>query len=346
MGANNINLLEPSGQFGTRLQGGKDHASARYIFTRLCPITKKLFDEKDDAVLKYVMDDGQLVEPEYYAPVLPMVLVNGAEGIGTGFSSYVPPYDPAIIKQNIILALDQKPLLAMKPFFKGFNGSVTKKNDTTWVLEGVWKHEAGIIHVTELPPGKWIQDFKEHLDTLAEKGTIVKYENHSTESAPDFRIWATLADPVKELGLTKTIHTSNMYLIGANGAVQKYESPEEILVQYIQIRHSLFKARKARIVAELEAEAQWLGEKARFISLVTSGAMQVFLRPRADIENDMARAKFAKAYWSKMLDIKTYQYTREETDSLLAKVRATNDECVATKAMRVADMWKLNLSVL
>jgi DNA topoisomerase-2 len=101
MGANNLNLLEPSGQFGTRLAGGKDAASSRYIFTRLSPQTRKIFDPADNFVLKYAMDDGQQVEPEFYAPIVPMILVNGAEGIGTGFSCYVPPYDIEIVKHNI-----------------------------------------------------------------------------------------------------------------------------------------------------------------------------------------------------------------------------------------------------
>ena len=120
VGANNLNLLEPSGQFGTRLAGGKDAASARYIFTRLAPQTRKIFDPADAAVLKYVFDDGQQVEPEHYVPVLPMILVNGAEGIGTGFSCSVPPYDLEVIKHNIRCALDQVEMAPMVPHFKGF----------------------------------------------------------------------------------------------------------------------------------------------------------------------------------------------------------------------------------
>lgn len=79
VGSNNINLLEPSGQFGTRLQGGKDSASERYIFTRLNKITRHIFAEQDDHILHYLKDDGFPVEPVFYAPIIPMVLVNGAK---------------------------------------------------------------------------------------------------------------------------------------------------------------------------------------------------------------------------------------------------------------------------
>ena len=348
VGSNNLNLLEPSGQFGTRLAGGKDAASPRYIFTRLAPWTKKIFDPSDNAVLKYVVDDGQQVEPEFYSPVVPMILVNGAEGIGTGFSCYVPPFDFEAIKQNILCALDGVDMVPMKPHFKGFKGKITKTKEHTWVLSGVVETEGSQLHITELPPGKWIQDVKEHLDALVDKGTIQKYENHSTETAPDFRIWgAALDDPVKELGLTKTIHTSNMYLIGPNGAVKKYNSPEEILIDYIDIRIKIYKKRKQHLLAELEKEIRWLSEKARFISdVAVTPRMHIWNEPLESIHKQLKREKYSEELWPKLLDIKTYQYTKEEVEKLLALVKARQDEYAQLKATSVVQMWKNNLNNL
>ncbi|PPR98423.1 hypothetical protein GOBAR_AA22235 [Gossypium barbadense] len=100
VGSNNINLLRPGGQFGTRNQGGKDAASARYIFTNLTTITRYLFRKDDDGLLDYLNEDGQSIEPSWYVPVIPMVLVNGSEGIGTGWSSYIPNYNPRDIVAN------------------------------------------------------------------------------------------------------------------------------------------------------------------------------------------------------------------------------------------------------
>jgi DNA topoisomerase II len=347
VGANNLNLLEPSGQFGTRLAGGKDAASSRYIFTRLSPLTKRIFHPADNSVLKYVVDDGQQVEPEYYVPVLPMILVNGAEGIGTGFSCYVPPYDVEVIKHNIQCALDQVAMAPMVPHFKGFRGRVSKVKDHTWALEGVVEREGTQFHVTELPPGKWIQDFKEYLDDLVEKGTIQKYENHSTETQPDFRIWgASFDDPVKELGLIKTIHTSNMYLIAANGAVKKYASPEEILVDYVEIRLGVYKKRKAWLLKEFDSEIEWLSEKARFITGVINGGLKVLNVPLAQVQAQLAKAQFKDEIWEKLMDIKTYQYVAEEVrrlQDLVAKRKAERD---ALKATSVIQLWKNNLSEL
>ena len=92
VGSNNINLLLPNGQFGTRLQGGKDSASERYIFTQLNQITRYIYRKEDDPVLEYLEDDGDPVEPRYYVPIVPMVLVNGGKGIGTGFSTDILSY--------------------------------------------------------------------------------------------------------------------------------------------------------------------------------------------------------------------------------------------------------------
>jgi DNA topoisomerase II len=349
VGANNLNLLEPSGQFGTRLAGGKDAASSRYIFTRLNPVTKSIFNQADNSVLKYVMDDGQQVEPEFYSPVVPMILVNGAEGIGTGFSCYVPPYDLEVVKHNIQCALNQVAMAPMVPHFKGFKGKITKVKDHTWLLEGVVEKEGSQLHVTELPPGKWIQDFKEHLDDLLEKGTIQKYENHSTETTPDFRIWGAgaMEDPVKELGLTKTIHTSNMYLIGPNGAVKKYATPEEILVDYIDIRLGVYKKRKAWLLKQFDSEIEWLTEKARFIrDVAVTPRIHVFNVPLVQIQQQLAREKYDETIWSKLLDIKTYQYTKEEVQKLETLCAAKQKERAQLKATSVVQLWKNNLSEL
>lgn len=347
VGANNLNLLEPSGQFGTRLSGGKDAASSRYIFTRLAPQTRNIFDVQDDPVLKYVLDDGQKVEPEFYSPVIPMILVNGAEGIGTGFSCYVPPYDIEIIKHNILCALNQVAMVPMVPHFKGFRGKVTKTKDHTWVLSGTATKEGSQIHVTELPPGKWIQDYKEFLDDLCEKGTIQKYENHSTETAPDFRIWGWTGSDERELGLTRTIHTSNMYLISPSGAVKKYNSPEEILLDYLEIRLGMYKKRKQHLVHTLENEIWWLSEKARFIKAVAiNKGIHVMNVPLGEIHDQLKRDKFDQEIWQKLLDIKTYQYTKEEVAKLVALCETKSRELEVLKNTSVIQMWKNNLSSL
>jgi DNA topoisomerase-2 len=131
IGSNNINLLFPSGQFGSRIKGGQDASSPRYIFTRLEKITRILFPEQDDNILKYLNDDGTPVEPQFYVPIIPMVLVNGSRGIGTGFSTEIMCYNPV----QIITYIKNKLQYIVNsgneflPYYEGFTGSITRLND-------------------------------------------------------------------------------------------------------------------------------------------------------------------------------------------------------------------------
>ena len=140
VGSNNINLLVPSGQFGTRLQGGKDSASERYIFTYLNDITRKLYPSLDDPILKYLNDDGQMVEPLYYTPIIPMILVNGAKGIGTGFSTDILCYNPLDIINLLEDMLGPKAydLTSKKlvPYYDGFKGEIHEIGTSKYLIKG------------------------------------------------------------------------------------------------------------------------------------------------------------------------------------------------------------------
>jgi DNA topoisomerase-2 len=336
-GSNNVNLLEPSGQFGTRLMGGKDAASPRYIFTRLTEKTRRIFDQRDESVLKYVLEDGHQVEPMFYVPIVPMVLINGAEGIGTGFSSYVPPYDPSVITKNIQNALHGQPMEPMVPYFKGFTGKIEKTAEHTWSMTGTFERQGGRIHITELPPGKWIQDYKEFLD-----GLDVRYENHSTETKAEFYVWTELNDP-KALGLVKSVHTSNMYLIGPDGAVKKYTSPEEILVEYLEMRIELYKKRKSYLIKEYKKHILEETTRANFIREVASGRLVVFQRSRSDIEEDMKRLNFPVEL---LVSVRTYQYTADEIAKAVASIKKLQEELATLESTTVSNLWKQDLASL
>ena len=139
VGSNNINLLMPNGQFGTRLQGGKDSASERYIYTKLNPLTRKLFRKEDDNVLRYLDDDGLSVEPIYYVPIIPILLVNGALGIGTGFATTIPCFNPKQLIQIIKKKIQDHELKMdyveeyMHPYYKGFKGTITKIDNHKYI---------------------------------------------------------------------------------------------------------------------------------------------------------------------------------------------------------------------
>jgi len=169
VGSNNINLFVPNGQFGTRLQGGKDSASERYIFTLLNKITRTIFQQSDDAILEYLNDDGLQVEPIYYAPIIPMILVNGSNGIGTGFSTDIMCYNPLQLIDYLQNKLQEKSNDDMDfiPYYEGFHGEITKISDNKFLMKGKYeKVDTDKIRVTELPVGVWTEKFKELLEEL------------------------------------------------------------------------------------------------------------------------------------------------------------------------------------
>ena len=131
MGSNNLNFLQPIGQFGNRMMGGKEAASPRYIFTNLSSLARIVFNKEDDNILNYQIEEGQKIEPDFYAPIIPLCLVNGAEGIGTGWSTSVPCYNPLEICANIKRRLENKKarFFRMSPWFRGFTGSIEMKED-------------------------------------------------------------------------------------------------------------------------------------------------------------------------------------------------------------------------
>jgi DNA topoisomerase-2 len=200
VGSNNINLFEPNGQLGSRLQGGKDSASERYIFTQLNKLTRLIYRNEDDSILTYLDDDGQSVEPIYYVPIIPMVLVNGTKGIGTGFSTEIMCYNPlqiiAYIKHKLAggasSTSEQIPAPTIEPFYKNFKGTIRRVSDTKYLLKGCYTIlDEKKIRITELPVGTWTDDYKKFLENLIESP-------HAAAGGKDKDSTANTAPIVKE----------------------------------------------------------------------------------------------------------------------------------------------------
>ena len=292
VGSNNINTLMPNGQFGTRLQGGKDHASERYIFTQLNPLAKYIYREEDDNVLNYLDDDGTKVEPDMYAPILPMCIVNGGKGIGTGFSYDGLSYNPLQIVEYLKYKLngeeDKCDLIEFTPYYEGFNGSVTKINETKYLIKGDYKIiGSDMVQVTELPIGLWTDDYKTHLESLmddsakSKKKPIIKsFNDMSTDSSIDFTIkfHSGILQKIapeetdyecnmleKKLKLYTTKNTTNMHLFDSKQQLKKYKNVEDIIDIYYHYRYGIYIKRKEFQITKLKKEVKILSNKAKFI---------------------------------------------------------------------------------
>lgn len=174
VGSNNLPLLEEHGMFGTRNQGGADAGQPRYIYTSLSPHTRTLFNSEDSALLNYREDDdGNKIEPDFFVPTIPMILVNGAKGIGTGFSCEVPCFSVKDIVGNLIKLMEGKEQDTLIPNYNNFKGTITETDKPgSYKVLGKWERiDKYRIYITELPIGTWTQKYKEFLEDLLENGS-------------------------------------------------------------------------------------------------------------------------------------------------------------------------------
>ena len=305
VGSNNVNLLEPSGNFGSRLQGGADAASDRYIYTRLTPFARKIFSSLDDPLLDYNLDDNKKNEPQFYMPILPMVLVNGSDGIGTGWSSSIPNYDPEEIVENLRRMMRDEEPQPMRPWFRGWSGDITANGDGRYTFHGriekTGKHE---VQISELPIRVWTQDFKDKLEDIikGEKAPsfIKDYADYNTENTVNFVI--QLDDKQMEKAeakglteifkLTKSLSTSNMVAFDAEGRLHKYNSVDEIMVEFYNIRLNYYQKRKDHQLDEWSREHSKMTNQARFITMIVDGQLKIGKKAKSVLISELKDKKF------------------------------------------------------
>jgi DNA topoisomerase-2 len=347
VGSNGMNLLIPKGQFGTRYMGGKDAASPRYIFTKLSEHATKLFRTEDDSLLDHLDDDGHIIEPKQYYPVIPLILINGADGIGTGYSTSVPCYNPEDIKANIINVLDGKNQTLMTPWYKGFKGTIEEGENGSYITHGVIKKINKIkAEITELPIGKWTQDYKEFLDKLEEKEEIERYENHSNDLEVKFIVHGdTNKLNEKHLKLTSSLSTRNMHLFDENGHIKKYESPEQIIKEFVRVRMSKYEDRKAHILEVWTKEMTILGEKIRFIRMVVDDEIVVFRRKKEQIVQDLKKNHFKQinGSYDYLMDLKIHLFTEDMITEYNQKAQGLHEKITQMETTSARQLWENDL---
>ena len=316
VGSNNINLFMPNGQFGTRLQGGKDSASERYIFTLLNSITRHIYPEADDNILTYLHDDGTPVEPIFYAPIIPMILVNGSKGIGTGFSTDIMCYNVNQIIDCLKCKLTSQDFdVPFVPYYEGFTGTIQPISDVKFLIKGVYeKLSCDKIRVTELPIGHWTESFKEHLeslmDTKSENKSIISvkdYDDLSKDTNVEFiitfhkNVISKLESNVDENGsnglekllkLYTTNTNSNMHLFDAHDKLRKYSNVREIIDDYFETRLDLYDKRKSFMINAIENELILLSNKARYINENLEGTIDLRRKKKEDVNKMLLDKKY------------------------------------------------------
>jgi DNA topoisomerase-2 len=380
VGSNNVNLFLPNGQFGSRLQGGKDSASARYIFTNVAPMATAMFKNEDNPLYKYVDSDGTIVEPEHYVPVIPNVLINGATGIGTGFSTTVLPHSLEDVVNNIRARLDGKKGTKMNPHYRGFTGKIEKVAPGKYETYGKFEinEEKRQIIITELPIGLWTDPYKEYLNLLIDdksnmeipgklkgKQFIDSIENHSTEFKPKFvlNISKKNFEIIKQksetylanlLKMTSKLSENNMYMFDKNGQIRKFKTPEEIIDYFYGIRLEFYQKRKDFLIKELQNTVELLEAKYRFIKLVNEEKIKILRKTNEEVEKQLEKYKLPRL--AKNADSeKSYDYlinmpirslTNEKARQLEEEFTNKNTELNKLIKTDIKDMWRKDLDIL
>jgi DNA topoisomerase-2 len=376
-GSNNINYLFPSGQFGTRLYGGKDSASARYIFTRLNTLIEHVFIKEDNNVLEYLTDDGMIIEPEYYVPIIPMILVNGASGIGTGYSTNIPMYNPRDLINVLIDLIDNKNVddIKLVPWYKGFKGTV-QLVDNKYVSFGNFEIVRKLlqsnnsrgkaeerIEITELPLFTWTSDYKTFLEELQDKGIIKSFVDNSTDTTVYFAIVLNGMDnnnsddditkqnkiiEMLKLSSNKNLSTSNMHLFDKDHRIKKYESPIEIIKEFYKVRLFYFQKRKDFLIQQLDKELNLLQNKTRFLDSVNKKVIKLESLSKSELEMLLSNSSYDMndGSFNYLTGIPLYNLNIDKILELktLESLKSAKREALLHEDIKI--MWKHELNVL
>jgi DNA topoisomerase II len=377
VGSNNINILVPNGQFGSRLQGGKDSSAPRYIYTHLNKITRAIFPEADDHVLTYLNDDGTPVEPMYYAPIIPMILVNGSIGIGTGFSTDIMCYNPTDIINYIVNYLKTNEMSETKltPYYEGFKGTITEIAPQKYLIKGCYDIiSPKQVRITELPIGTWTDDYKQFLENLIDNTSAGKkkapcvvrdYSDMSTDQLVNITI--TFAPNVlddlimkeeeygcnaleKLLKLYTTRSTTNMHLFDENDKLTKFEKPKDIIDKFIGVRRGIYIKRKEYQIKALEHESRVLTNKARFISEILNDTLDLRKKKREQVVAMLIESKYdvidEDTDYKYLVKMPMDTVTEENVNKLMKDKETKLNEMHVLKTTSVEQFWLNELEVL
>ena len=352
-GTNNYPFLLKDGQFGSRLSG--EASSSRYIHTKLHTNFDKLFLKEDQEIVNYLVDDGQQIEPEFFIPVVPTLLLNGATGIGNGFNSKILTYSlESIVKACKEMIKHGKVKTPLIPFFNGWNGKV-EKNEGQITLTGV----IDIIHSTklvikELPPtSKYNNEkYKKILNKLADDGIIKSYENKSTEDKWEWIVHVprniTALPEADLLELFKLVQktTENIVAWGMDSNIpMTFDSPEQLIEYWFAERLKLYQKSIDHQIQLCKADIIASDLKQRFIKWCLKNDFRKFTK-KEFIDNSVAGVKnLTPEIANDFVGMAMYRITTDEVEKLLAQIDQLVDTLETLEKLTPQQLMERNLKI-
>lgn len=328
-GSNNIPLLDKcEGQFGTSMN--REASSPRYIYTRLSKEFHTIFKREDMKILEYLYEDGDKIEPRYFIPIVPMLLINGAKGVGNGYASSILQYNIKDVKQSLKEILKgQHTKNKLVPYLKGWKGDIKKLDSGQVVFTGSYKIvNTTTIEITELPPSMQLFQYKKHLNKLIEDKLIKDYENLSNEASWRFIIdvprVVTSMDNEKLLSLFKLVErdTETFCCWNMQGKIQTFKTPEELVAEWLKNRLNLYQKSINFQISELYEEMEYNNARLKFIlwwidnsnkvkELSKSGIIKMVVAAEPELSN----------YIEKLIEIQVYRLCKDEVEKLRLKIK-------------------------
>lgn len=344
-GSNNLNYFVPLGQFGNRLS--PTASAGRYIYTKPSPVLRKMFMPDDDLILEHLDEDGDIIEPKFYLPILPNILINGSEGMGTGFATKILTYNPNDLKEAVLAILTKQNVKRLIPWFKGFTGKVEALSEKQYQIFGSFKREgATTIHVTELPVGVYLDQYKEHLNKLIESGFIKDYDSHSTDTKFHFKLTcpkSALQESDESLMskfklISKVSENLTVWITDNDtNKIKAFKDANELLEYFVSVRLPYYEKRRLALITQLNHDLEILEEKSKFIEYYLENSIAISKMKKTELYKTLESNGFKNI--EVLLSIKIYNLTLEAIETLNKSIKKTLKEIKSLESTNATKMY-------
>tara|TARA_B100000745_G_scaffold299539_1_gene250577 strand:+ start:12313 stop:13773 length:1461 start_codon:yes stop_codon:yes gene_type:complete len=352
---NSLPIFDGVGQFGS-LRSPKAGAP-RYVGVKFSANFARLYKDFDLTSPQY--EEGAEIEPLYFLPIVPTVLLNGGSGIAVGFSTKILNRNPVeLVDACVDVLMTGTTERSLHPWYADFHGEVQPVGDSgkSWAFLGeVEQKNTSTVEIREIPPGYTYEKYEAVLDALCESGQLVSYEDNSSDRInyvlkfrrKDLAQYSTPAKLRRLLKLTEKV-TENITTLSPQGNLRVFDSAPELVVEFVSYRLGYYQTRKERTIERLESEIERLSNRARFIAAVISGDLIVSNRKKRDIESDLRVQKFArvKGSFDYLLSMQIYTLTAEKYSELQSKLREAEVALQEVRDTTPKQMYLTDLDVL
>ena len=349
---NSLPLLDGIGQFGSLRS--PEPGAARYVSTKLNGNFRLLY--KDFELLESQEEEGNEIEPKFFLPIIPTVLLNGSSGIAVGFATNILNRNPLDLVDACLKTLEGKKFKEPLPWWKDYHGEVTKLDveSSSFIIKGRYEVEnTTTVKITELPPSMTYQKFETLLNSLQEKGHIQFYDDNCTKKDISYTIKfqrAILAEKIKKDVLYNMLkmgeaETENLTCLDEKGKLIIFKNVTDLINYFVKFRLSYYDKRKDYMLKQLADELIYLSNRARFIKTIIDGKLKVNNRPKQEIINELESNIFDKISnsYDYLLNMAIHSLTKEKYEDLLKQVDENKKETIRIKTIQPIDMYKSDL---